>query len=155
MPQGQPAPPGRAAGGGAEDPGPYGAVPGFGDLITAARVPADGASALFRDVEALGAIDAHELQPDDWRALPSWGGLRELERRRVLVYLQHAIQWGVNSHCRCMSRFAGFRSGAGLEGVWRTGAVVGLSQRGQGGPAQRKGATQSPLLNRRGIWGRS
>lgn len=92
VPQGQPAPPGLAAGGGAEDPGPYGAVAGFGELITAARVPADGASALFRDVEALGAIDAHELQPDDWRALPSWGGLRELERRRVLVYLQHAIQ---------------------------------------------------------------
>jgi hypothetical protein len=67
-------------------------VPGFGALVEAARVPGDAASALFRDVEALGAINAHELQPDDWRALPSWGGLREMERRRVLVHLQHAIQ---------------------------------------------------------------
>ena len=58
-------------------------LPGFRGLVEKARIPDAAALALVRDVEGLGAVDAYELQPADWRGLPSWGGLRALEQRRL------------------------------------------------------------------------
>jgi hypothetical protein len=83
---------GEADGAGEERAGrrEYDRLPGFEALVAGARIPDGAAASLFRDVQGLGAVHAHELQPDDWRSLPSWDGLRELERRRVLGYLQNA-----------------------------------------------------------------
>ena len=59
--------------------------------MAVARIPGAVAPNLYRGVQALGAIHAHELQQSDWLSLPSWAALKELECRRVLNALRNAV----------------------------------------------------------------
>ena len=58
-------------------------VAGFHELLEKCCIPGACAAALTTDVLSLGAVNVQELSRDDWRALPSWAALREMERRRI------------------------------------------------------------------------
>jgi len=60
-------------------------VQGLEALLAAASVPEDVARQLMTEVASLGAIHVAELLEIDWRALPAWAALRELEQRRILA----------------------------------------------------------------------
>ena len=59
-------------------------VQGMKELLAHARIPDATAVALSVQVAALGPVSVEELSRDDWRALPAWGALKEMERRRLL-----------------------------------------------------------------------
>ena len=58
---------------------------GLEALLTAASVPEEVARQLKTEVANLGALHVSELDERDWRALPAWADLRELEQRRILA----------------------------------------------------------------------
>ena len=58
-------------------------VAGLHELLEKCRIPGACAAALTTDVLSLGAVNVQKLSRDDWRALPSWAALREMERRRI------------------------------------------------------------------------
>lgn len=60
-------------------------IAGFEELKASMRISNDIACELHLDLVNLGACDVRELGRPDWLALPVWGKLRELERRRLLI----------------------------------------------------------------------
>ena len=53
-------------------------------FFAAAKLPAAARAALAQDVVATGAVSVQELSRGDWEQLPSWQGLKSMERRRVI-----------------------------------------------------------------------
>ena len=68
--------------------GAPGQVEGLQHLMSAARLSGPVVAALMADVVAAGAVHVRELTSDDWLALPSWGSLRPLEKRRLTSAVQ-------------------------------------------------------------------
>ena len=64
-----------------------GSVHGMQELLEAASIPVSAREAVHQEVLGMGAIDVRELGRPDWESLQAWGGLREMERRRLLAHL--------------------------------------------------------------------
>ena len=64
-----------------------GTVHGMQELLEAASIPVSAREPLHQEVLGMGAIDVRELGRPDWERLQAWGGLREMERRRLLAHL--------------------------------------------------------------------
>ena len=62
-----------------------GDVFGLDELLERAHIVGHVAMSLKANIRELGAVDVHELGCQDWVALESWCGLREMEKRRVLA----------------------------------------------------------------------
>ena len=60
-------------------------IAGFETLKSSMMISSDIACELHMDLVNLGACDVRELGRPDWLALPVWGKLREMERRRLLI----------------------------------------------------------------------
>ena len=56
--------------------------------MAAASLNGPVVAALLADVVAAGAVHVRELTTDDWLALPEWGTLRPLEKRRLTSAVQ-------------------------------------------------------------------
>ncbi len=74
----------EAGGGNGGGPSTTATVGGFEDLMARAQIPPPAAAALLRDVVSLGAAHVREMRQEDWEAVPTFGSLRVLERRRLV-----------------------------------------------------------------------
>ena len=63
-------------------------VTDLAQLLAAAKLPPHTVAALTQQVLALGAVHVQELSRDDWAQLPAWPSMKEMERRRVLQYVE-------------------------------------------------------------------